>query len=68
MGKFELIPVSTFQLALVETGAVVGVDSVAVSDEEDHITGLVCRDVLELLFNIADPLVSLSPPIPFLLK
>lgn len=63
MGKSELIAVATLHLTLEETGAVVGVDPVAVGHEENDVAGFVRRDVLVLLLAVADGLVSLGTPV-----
>lgn len=63
VGEHELIAVAALQLALVQASAVVGVDAVAVSQEEDDIAGLVGVDVLELLPNVADLLVAFGAPV-----
>ena len=41
MRELELITVSTFQLPLVESGTVVGVNTVAVGDEQDDVAGFI---------------------------
>lgn len=61
--EFEFIAVAALHLALVQTGAVVGVDAVAVCDEEYHIAGLASVDLPELPLNFPDPLFAFRGPV-----
>lgn len=63
MGELEFISVAAVHLALEQAGAIVRVYAIAVGDEEDDIASLIGGDILELLFEVADPLVSLSAPV-----
>lgn len=63
MGELEFVSVAAVHLSLKQASAIICVDTVAVGDEEDDVAGLVSGDMLELLFEIADLLVSLSAPV-----
>lgn len=63
MRELEFVSVAAIQLALEQAGAIICVNTVAVGDEKNHVAGLISGDVLELFFEIADLLVSLSAPV-----
>jgi len=63
MGELEFVAVAAVHLTLEQAGAIVCVDAVTVGDEEDDVASLVGGDVLELLLQVAYPLVALGAPV-----
>lgn len=55
MGEYELLTKAALQLTLVQTSAVVGVDTIAVCHEEDHVAGIIGVDLLELFPDVLYP-------------